>query len=124
MNRNFSMIIIAFGAWISILGLRMFLQSLGSNVNLISIVILFAGVASTVFGVQKHYQSLNKSFSKTYYMLPILLPLIGAIIVYFIFKNKDKEIGNSLGWIGFVEVLFIIIVTIIQGLVSLAVFLG
>ncbi|MEM5798208.1 MAG: hypothetical protein QXP39_03235 [Candidatus Aenigmatarchaeota archaeon] len=79
-----------------------------SLMAVLGIVILLVSIFLLYLGINLHYNALNRNFSKAYYLIPILFSLIGTIIVYLIFKNTDKELGNKLGWIGVANVLIFI----------------
>ena len=54
--------------------------------------------------------------SNWWYLLPILLSIIGGVIGYFLFRNKDRKFAIRLLITGFIVFVVLVILLIILGI--------
>lgn len=90
-----------------------YLSLAGTVFLILSPFLLAIGIILILLGVNQHYRTFEHNFSKWLYLLPILLNLFGALIIYFVLKNRNPKAAESLAWLGVIIFLIGLITTMI-----------
>lgn len=96
------MIVIGLGVWLIFLGLQTTPKSWAGMTAGVGLLVI-------VLGVNEHYRSLGKKFSKVLYLLPVGFSILGSIAAFILFrtwdhgkKEVDKGVAHNLIEIGVV----------------------